>query len=168
MSDASDPSQQPESTSSRRQLLKTATATVGALTVGTGFAAAGPEETGRFNDAPGRGGESVVPEAHYRPESFHITERTGDTASEIDGVVFQCNEGEGKSIFLVAWEFQYVDDSETHRLFTRSNNIDTDLTYDWSDAGSKVCPNGGSIISDGTFEPPTDFVQVSYHATGPQ
>lgn len=167
MPDASDPSQQPESTSSRRQILKAATATAGALTFGTGLAAAGPEETGRFNDAPGRGGESVVPEADYRPQSFHITERTGDTASEIDGVLFRCNEGNGKSIFLVAWEFQYVDEDETHLLFTRSNNIDTDLTYDWSDAGPKVCPDGGTLLSEGSNEW-KDFVQVSYRASGPQ
>ena len=168
MPDASDPSTQQESTKSRREILKATTATAGALAFGTGLASAGPEETGRFNDAPGRGGESVVPAAHYRPQSFHITERTGDTASEIDGVLFQCNGGNGKSIFLVAWKFQYVDETETHLLFTRSNNIDTDLTYDWSDAGSKVCPNGGTIISDGTFEPPTDFRQVPFRATGPQ
>lgn len=168
MPDASNPSQQSESTRSRRQILKATTAAASALTLGTGIAAAGPEETGRFNDAPGRGGEAVVPADDYRPQSFHITARTGDTAEEIDGVLFQCNDGDGESIFLVGWEFQYVDEDDTHLLFTRSNNLDTDPMYDWSDNGSKVCPKGGTIISGDGISPPEDFVQVSYRATGPQ
>lgn len=168
MPDAPTPSQRSDSTSTRRQILQATTAAASALAAGTGIAAAGPEETGRFNDAPGRGGEAVVPLDVYRPQSFHITSRTGDTADEIDGVLFQCNEGDGNPIFLVGWEFQYVDEADTHLLFTRSNNVDTDPTYDWSDNGSKICPNGGSIISGQGVSPPEDFVQVSYRATGPQ
>lgn len=168
MPDASNPSQQTESTSSRRQVLKATTAAASALAVGTGIAAAGPEETGRFNDAPGRGGEAVVPADDYKAEDFHITQRTGDTADEINGVIYQCNEGNGKSIFLVAWEFQYVDEDDTHLLFTRSNNIDTDRTYSWSDNGAKLCKDSGVILESDEYQGLTDFKQVAYHATGPQ
>ena len=168
MPDASEPSQQTVPTRSRRQILKATTATAGTLAFGAGIASAGPEETGRFNDAPGRGGEAVVPAADYEAKDFHITQRTGDTADEINGVIYQCNEGDGKSIFLVAWEFQYVGEDDTNLLFTRSNNIDTDPTYSWSDNGSKLCENSGTVLESDEYPPLSDFVQVSYRATGSQ
>lgn len=165
MSNAPDRYHRTDSTPSRRDVLRTTTAAASALALGTGVAAA-DQETGRFNDAPGRGGEAVVPKDDYRDASFVITDRTGDTAGDIEGVYFECNEGDGQPIFLVGWEFQYVESGETGTLYTRSNNVDTDLVYDWSDEGSKVCPNGGVVVPGESGA--GDFVQVSYRATGPQ
>ncbi len=158
--------QQTASRLSRRRLLATSGAVTTALLGGVAGTASANQETGRFNDSPGRGGESVLAAADYREEPFEITGRTGDTATEIDGALFSCNEGSGESIFLVGWYFEYVDDDEQRLLFTRSNNIDTDRTYNWSANGAKQCDDSGVVLSgDGQ---PEDFVQVSYRATGPQ
>jgi hypothetical protein len=151
---------------SRRRLLSTSAAVTTALLGGVAGMASANQETGRFNDSPGRGGESVLPATDYREETFEITGRTGDTATEIDGALFSCNNGNGGQIFLVGWYFEYVDDDQQRLLFTRSNNIDTDRTYNWSANGAKQCDDSGVVLSgDGL---PEDFVQVSYRATGPQ
>mgnify|MGYP005847528559 CR=1 FL=1 len=161
-----DADQSTDSPVSRRRLLTTTAATAGALTLGIPGTAAASQETGRFNDAPGRGGQAVVPATDFREKAFHITGRTGDTATEIDGALFSCNKGDGEQIFLVGWFFEYVDDDEQRLLFTRSNNIDTDKTYTWSTQGAKQCDDSGIVLSgDGQ---PEDFVQTSYRATGAQ
>jgi len=77
---------------SRRRLLTASAATAATVLVGATGTAAADQETGRFNDAPGRGGQAVTPAADFREKAFHITERTGDTATEIDGALFSCNE----------------------------------------------------------------------------
>jgi hypothetical protein len=64
----------------------------------TGSVAA-DQEDGRFNDAPGRGGQAVMPADEFRgDQEFVITERTGDSAREIEGTTFQCNGGNGKPL----------------------------------------------------------------------
>jgi len=137
-----------------------------ALLGGVAGTATASKETGRFNDAPGRGGQAVVPATDFSEKAFTITGRTGDTADDIDGALFSCNEGNGGQIFLVGWYFEYVDDDQQRLLFTRSNNIDTDRTYNWSANGAKQCDDSGVVLSgDGQ---PEDFVQTSYKATGPQ
>ncbi len=161
-----DADQPTDASLSRRHLLTAGVATAGTLLVGTAGTATANQETGRFNDSPGRGGQAVVPATDFREEPFHITERTGDTEAEIDGALFNCNEGDGEQIFLVGWVFEYVDDDHERLLFTRSNNIDTDKTYTWSSQGAKLCDDSGIVLSgDGQ---PEDFVQTSYRATGPQ
>jgi len=151
---------------SRRRLLTSGAATAATLVVGATGTAAATQETGRFNDAPGRGGQAVTAATEFREQPFHIVERTGDTAAEIDGALFSCNEGDGEQIFLVGWLYQYVDDDTERLLFTRSNNIDTDKTYAWSTQGAKQCDDSGIVLSgDGV---PEDFVQTGYKATGPQ
>lgn len=150
---------------SRRGLLRT-TATVGTtlLVGGSAIGSAGAaQETGRFNDAPGRGGAAVVHEDDFEgDQAFRLTERTGDTALEIDFVEFQCS-GEGEEILLVGWNFEYVeeDDPETRTLYTRSNNLDTDKEYQWRPQG-----NGAKLCEDGVGD--RDFVQTPYRATGNQ
>ena len=151
---------------SRRGLLTTGAATAGALLIGAAGTAGAAQETGRFNDSPGRGGQAVTPEEDFRDQPFRITGRTGDTATEIDGAVFSCNEGDGDSIFLVGWYFEYTDESQQRLLFTRSNNIDTTAEYTWSVRGAKECEDSGVVLSEGGL--PSDFVQTSYRATGPQ
>lgn len=153
---------------SRRQVLQSSLATAGALAFagGTVGSVAASQETGRFNDAPGRGGEAVVPEDDYKDKTFTFTGRTGDTAKDIDGVIFECNAGDGKPIFLVGWNFVYVDEDTERTLYTRSNNIDTSLEYNWSDSGAKLCDDSGlTVTGDGNIE---DFIQTPYRATGQQ
>jgi len=160
------PDQQSASRLSRRRLLATTAAVTTALVGGVAGTASATQETGRFNDSPGRGGQAVTPAADFREKAFHITERTGDTEDEIDGALFSCNEGDGEQIFLVGWFFEYVDDDQQRLLFTRSNNIDTDKTYSWSTEGAKQCDDSGIVLSgDGL---PEDFVQTGYKATGTQ
>ncbi|ATW87301.1 hypothetical protein halTADL_0488 [Halohasta litchfieldiae] len=151
---------------SRRRFVATSAVTASALIGGLAGTAGATKETGRFNDSPGRGGESIVPETDYREQAFHITGRTGDTATEIDGAVFNCNEGNGESIFFVGWYFEYVDEDQQRLLFTRSNNIDTERTYNWSTNGAKECGDSGVVLSVGGER--VDFVQTAYKATGPQ
>lgn len=156
---------QTESRLSRRRLLATSAAVTTALLGGVAGTASAKQETGRFNESPGRGGQAVVPATDFREKAFRITDRTGDTASEIDGALFSCNEGDGGQIFLVGWYFEYVDDQQ-RLLFTRSNNIDTDRTFSWSTEGAKQCDDSGIVLSGNGH--PENFVQTSYRATGPQ
>ena len=147
----------------RRNVLKGGLTAVSLLTLGSGAVGTvgASQDTGRFNEAPGRGGEAVVPEEDFRgDEKFRITERTGDSAFEIDFVEFQC-EGEGESILLVGWFFEYEGESERRTLYTRSNNIDTDVVYEWKPEGE------GAKLCEGAVED-TDFLQTPYRATGPQ
>lgn len=155
---------------SRRNVLKQ-TAALGSLTLVGGAAtgvAAADQEDGRFNDSPGRGGQSVLKKADYRADQeFEFTERSGDSNETVDGAKFQCNKGKGKSIFLVAWFFKYTDSDEEYVLYTRSNNIDTDNTYRWNPSGGKNCPNGIQKLEDGELVV-EDAVQTGYQAVGRQ
>jgi hypothetical protein len=154
---------------SRRRML-TGTLAAGALALGgTAGSVAGDQETGRFNDSPGRGGEAVLAEGDFRDQPFEITRRSGDTADQssedaISGVTFNCNNGEGNSIFLVAWYFQYTDEDAERVLYTRSNNIDTDRTFRWG-GGSKLCEDSVSVPGS---DESLDFVQTPYQAVGNQ
>lgn len=154
---------------SRRGVLAKTTAAGTALIGGIGItgSVAADQETGRFNDSPGRGGQAVIPEDDFeKNKKFAITERTGDSATEIDGAVFQCNTGNGESIFLVGWNFTYEGEDEERILYTRSNNIDTSVTYDWQNNGSKICESG-LVTTDGE-QLPEDAAQSSYRAVGNQ
>ena len=150
---------------SRRGLLRTTAIAGSALLVGGSAvgSAGADQETGRFNDSPGRGGAAVVHEDDFEgDQAFRITERTGDPAPEIDAVEFQCS-GEGEKILLVGWNFEYVaeDDPETRTLYTRSNNIDTDKEFQWRPVG-----NGAKLCEESVAG--QNFVQTPYRATGNQ
>lgn len=163
-------------TVSRRRALKSGLSTAGALVFAGGAvgSAAASQETGRFNDAPGRGGEAVVPHDDFSENAtFRIIERAGDPPRRIEGVSFECNEGDGKSIFLVGWHFRYAGEDEIRTLYTRSNNIDTERTFSWGGNGHKRCEGsgatvtveGGTVVSSGER---ADYVQTPYGATGQQ
>lgn len=105
---------------SRRTILRGAAAT-GALLLGAGTA------TGN-----GRGGQAVVETADFEPdEPFTIVD--GPFEKPDDRIGFQCN-GQGREISFPYWEFTYEGDSssETRKLYTRDNQIATDVTYRWT------------------------------------
>lgn len=142
----------------RRRVLAGSVSALSALALGSSAIspAGAADDTGRFNDAPGRGGEAIVRPADFDGDrAFEITRRTGDSADEIEGVTFQCS-GRGNRIFLVGWYFEYEDGVE-RTLYTRSNNINTDVVYNWRPLGrgAKRCEV-------------TDFIQTPFRATGPQ
>lgn len=153
---------------SRRSILSKTTAAGAALAVGgaaTGSVMA-DQEDGRFNDSPGHGGQSVLPEEDFRAnQDFVITGRTGDSAAEISGIKFQCNKGNGNSIFLVGWFFEYTDSDEQYVLYTRSNNVEVGETFTWGGRAGKVCKNGVTSIEQGDVVI-QDGVQASYQVTG--
>lgn len=160
-------------TRTRRHVLRSGIATGGLLTVGLGsMAGVSATDGGRWNDAPGRGGQAVVPEAVYRSDAtFSITERTGESEKEISGITFQCTDAAGHEIFLVGWHFEY-DDGEGGIFYSRSNNIDTEKDYAWRplEAGAKLC-EGGIVLKIEEGDPEValeDGIQTSFRAIGPQ
>ncbi|MCU4754328.1 hypothetical protein OB919_20500 [Halobacteria archaeon AArc-curdl1] len=156
-------------TVSRRRLLRGVGASVALLGVGGASSATAQQEDGRFNDAPGRGGQAVVPASDFTDDTFVITERTGDSAETIDGVLYSCSPEQSteQQIFLVGWHFTYVDDDEVRTLYTRSNNVETGKEYDWNVV--RECADSGQEIPAGGFpQEPVDMVQAAYRATGDQ
>ena len=156
-------------TISRRRLLRGVGASVALLGVGGASSATAQQEDGRFNDAPGRGGQAVVPASDFTDDTFVITERTGDSAETIDGVLYSCSPEQSteQQIFLVGWHFTYVDDDEVRTLYTRSNNVETGKEYDWNVV--RECADSGQEIPAGELpQEPVDMVQAAYRATGDQ
>ena len=173
---------------SRRGVLKGSLTALGAVTFGVG-ASGTAAASGRFNDAPGQGGQAVMPAGDFKDEPFTITERSGSCAPDesncddpIDGALFQCNQGGGEQIFLVGWRFEYEDpeDDEVRTMYTRSNNIQTGTTYTWGsqkvceDSGTELVPTPEDLEIDEPFIPkpgveyPIDFAQTSYSIGGAQ
>lgn len=156
----------------RRHVLRSGVAAGGLLAFGVGgMSGVSAADGGRWNDAPGRGGQAVVPEDDYRADyPFSITGRTGDSEEEITGIFFQCAGQKGEEIFLVGWKFEY-DEDDGGIFYSRSNNIDTEKDYAWKpiDAGAKRCEDGISLRDEeGNEVKVEDGVQTSFRATGPQ
>lgn len=123
---------------SRRRVLQASAITGGLLLGGTSSVSA---QGGRWKNEDGRGGAAVVSQRDFTAgaqDSFTILRRKIENGKPVlKG--FNCQDGTGGEIRLVAWLFQYTGSDETRVLYTRSNNIDTDATYTWSYEGAQDC-----------------------------
>lgn len=106
----------------RRDVLKRSVAASTGLVFVSAFGSTAAE--------PGRGGQAIVAEGSFRPDTeFEILEFTAHRQG------FQCK-GDNRPVTLVSWRFQYVDDETDRQMFTRDNNIDTEVTYRWQQTTS--------------------------------
>lgn len=99
--------------------------------------------------ADGQGGQAIVATEDFETEPFEIKRSTGPNDPDRKG--YQCREP-GREISLVGWKFVYEDEETVRTLYTRDNQINTNVTYHW--AGRNEDCNG----ADG-------YVQTGYVAS---
>lgn len=87
--------------------------------------------------ADGRGGQAIVEETAYKEnEPFTITEGPIRDDNGFERQPYRCSDS-GRQISFVAWKFEYDDLDKGGTLYTRDNQIETDVTYHWG--GPKDC-----------------------------
>lgn len=118
---------------SRRKVL-CGTVGAGALVLGMGTVS-----------ADGRGGQAIVATEDFRSKPFVIERITGPDEPDRKG--YQCREP-GREISLVGWKFGYEDDDTDRTLYTRDNQIKTDVTYRWA-GRNKDCDETDGYVQIG-------------------
>lgn len=161
-------------TVSRRHLLRGGATAVSGVVLGAS-AIGSVSANGRFNDAPGRGAAAVVTGPnHDGNREFELIGRAMDIVDEDEIPIpidesgelffvlrgFQCW-GQGEDLQLVGWDFRYLDEDKRRRLYTRSNNLDTEKTYTFKSDG-----RGATYCDEGDADEP--FYVTPFRATGPQ